>query len=177
MMHPRSTTRSSATRLVIAFSMVLLRVHLGAQEERGKVILSGGRGQATPTPRPTSTPSPTVTPGLTLSDMRGSWTASLSGYTGCGNAAEYYEFTLDSFGRGTQSLHSSHTLGCGDATLPGLSVEIQALNPDGSGFIAFECGPGCGFGFFIQVSRNREMFSMAPQLVGGNYLVGVAVRK
>jgi hypothetical protein len=109
--------------------------------------------------------------------MRGSWTASLSGVNGCGVATEHYEFTLDDFGKGTQSLHSSHTAGCGDYTLPDQSVEIQALDSDGSGFIAFGCGPGCGFGFFIQISRNREMFSMSPELVGGNYLAGVAVLK
>jgi hypothetical protein len=178
MMHPRSTRRPGATVLVLAFSMVLLRAHLGAQEERGRVILSGGRGQATQaTPTPMPTPHPTPTPQLTVSDMRGAWTAALSGVTGCGTATEHYEFTLDASGSGTQSLNSSHTVGCGDFDQPGLYVDLQVLNPDGSGFIAFGCGPGCGFGFFIQVSRNREMFSMSPEEVGGNYLAGVAIRK
>jgi len=169
--------------LVIAFSTTQFSTDLMAQEDRQKIILSGARGGATPTltptpPRPTPTPRPTATPpGLTLSQMKGSWTASLSGFHGCGEATEYWEFTLNEFGQGTQSLHSSHTRGCGDGTASGLWVELQTLNPDGSGFIGFECGPSCGFWFTIQVSRNREMFNMAAEHVGGNYLAGVAVRR
>jgi len=181
MRHDRSAVRvtiRSTVVWVIAFSTVLFSAGLMAQEERQRVVLSGGRGQATPTPpRATPTPRPTDTPALTLSSMRGSWTAALSGFHGCGEATEYWEFTLNELGQGTQSVHSSHTRGCGDSTASGYWVELQTLNPDGTGFIGFQCGDGCGFWFSIQVSRNREMFNMSAEHVGGNYLAGVAVRQ
>jgi hypothetical protein len=181
MRHHRSIVRltiRSAVALAIACSTVLFRTELIAQEARRTVVLSGGRGQATPTPPPPApTPRPTVTPVLTMSQMKGSWTAALSGFAGCGQTTEYWEFTLDEFGRGTQSVHSSHTNGCGDNTASGYWVILDSLNPDGTGFIGFECGDSCGFWFTIQVSRNREMFNMSAEHVGGNYLAGVAVRR
>lgn len=173
----------SAVVLAIALSTFLFRTDLMAQEDRRKISLSGARGEAAPTPALTPTPArPTTTLGsmavsaLTLSQMKGSWTAALSGYTGCGHATEYYEFTLDEFGMGTQSLRSGHAT-CGNAKTSGGWVQLQTFNPDGSGFIGFECGDSCGFWFFIQVSRNREMFIMSAEHVPGNYLSGVAIRK
>lgn len=87
------------------------------------------------------------------------------------------EFTLDAQGKGTQTGTTEHTAGCGELDHTGDSAEIQALNPDGSGFIAFGCGVGCGFGFTFQLSHSKEIFNLAAQSVPGNYLAGVAVRK
>lgn len=171
-------------KIAAAVALLLLPVlspSLSAQA-REDIILSGGRGPTTPTPTPTPRPTaprptPTPTPPLTLAEMKGSWTAALSGVTGCGVSTLSIEFTLDAQGKGTQTDSTEHTAACGDLNNTGLYVELQALNPNGSGFIAFGCGVGCGFGFTIQVARSRELFNMAPEPVPGNYLAGVAVRK
>ena len=174
-------------KIAAAVALLLLPVFspsLSAQA-REDIILSGGRGPTTPTPtptapRPTPTPTPprpTPTPALTLAEMKGSWTAALSGVTGCGVSTLSIEFTLDAQGKGTQTASTEHTAACGELNNTGLFVELQSLNPDGSGFIAFGCGVGCGFGFTIQVARSRELFNLAPEPVPGNYLAGVAVRK
>jgi len=115
---------------------------------------------------------------ITISQMKGTWTAALSGVTGCGTTTLETTFTLDATGNGTQISATQHTVGCGDLNLSGLSAQIQQFNADGSGFIALGCGTGCGFGFDIQVVKaGPQAFTMAPQAVGGNYLAGVALRK
>jgi hypothetical protein len=86
-------------------------------------------------------------------------------------------FTLDATGNGTQTAAVEHTVGCGDIDQSGQAVNIHPLNPDGSGFIGFGCGPGCGFVFSIQVAKNQQVFNMGPELVSGNFLAGVAIRK
>jgi hypothetical protein len=116
-------------------------------------------------------------PLVTKAQLKGTWTATLSGYTGCGETTLTTTFTLDSTGNGTQTSAVEHTLGCGDIDQTGQVAQIQALNADGSGFIAFGCGAGCGFGFNIQVAKNKQVFNLGPQLVSGNFLAGVAVRK
>ena len=117
-------------------------------------------------------------PTFTLSQMKGTWTAALSGVTGCGTTTLETTFTLDANGNGTQIKATQHTVGCGDIDLSGLSAQIQQFNADGSGFIALGCGTGCGFGFDIQVVKaGPQAFTMAPQTVPGNYLAGVALRK
>jgi hypothetical protein len=56
-------------------------------------------------------------------------------------------------------------------------AQIQQLSSNGSGFIAFGCGSGCGFGFSIQVAADKQSFNMEPQNVAGNILAGVAIRR
>lgn len=115
---------------------------------------------------------------ITISQMKGTWTAALSGVTGCGTTTLETTFTLDATGNGTQISATQHTAGCGDINLSGQIAQIQQFNPDGSGFIALGCGSGCGFGFDIQVVKaGPQAFTMAPQTVPGNYLAGVALRK
>lgn len=117
-------------------------------------------------------------PTFSISQMKGTWVAALSGVTGCGTTTLETTFTLDATGNGMQISATQHTAGCGDIDLSGLSAQIQQFNADGSGFIALGCGSGCGFGFDIQVVKaGPQLFTMAPQAVPGNYLAGVAVRK
>jgi hypothetical protein len=166
---------------VLAFIAVQLSLALKAQESREQIILSTGFRSTASSPTPTPTPShptPTAVAGsVTLKQMQGSWTAALSGVTGCGVSTLSMKFTLDAQGKGTQTSSTEHTAACGEIDHSGDFAEIQSLNPDGSGFIAFGCGVGCGFGFTIQVSHNKEIFNMAPESVPGNYLAGVAVRR
>ena len=114
---------------------------------------------------------------LAMADLQGDWTATFSGLTGCGVSTMLIHFTLDATGNGTQTFIAGHSVGCGDNNYTGFPVYVQALNPDGSGFIAFDCGFACGFGFDFQVSRNKQLFNMSAQPVIGNFLAGVAVRK
>jgi len=115
---------------------------------------------------------------ILISQMKGTWTAALSGVTGCGTTTLETTFTLDGTGNGTQVTATQHTVGCGDIDLSGQTAQIQQFNADGSGFIALGCGTGCGFGFDIQVVKaGPQAFTMAPQPVSGNYLAGVALRK
>lgn len=116
-------------------------------------------------------------PPITKAQLVGTWTATLSGYTGCGETTLTTTFTLNRTGNGTQISAVEHTLGCGDIDQTGQVAQLQVLNADGSGFIAFGCGAGCGFGFNIQVARNKQVFNLGPQLVSGNFLAGVAVHK
>jgi hypothetical protein len=114
---------------------------------------------------------------ISISQLQGTWTASLSGVTGCGTSTLQTTFTLDATGNGTQKSAVLHTAGCGDVNESGQPVQIQSLSSNGNGFIALGCGSGCGFGFDIQVSRNIQVFNMGAQTVPGNYLAGVAVRR
>ena len=121
---------------------------------------------------------PKANPPITISQMKGTWVAALSGVTGCGTTTLETTFTLDATGNGTQISATQHTVGCGDIDLSGQTAQIQQFNADGSGFIALGCGSGCGFGFDIQVVKaGPQAFTMAPQTVPGNYLAGVALRK
>jgi hypothetical protein len=119
----------------------------------------------------------TAPPPVTISQLAGTWTATLSGVTGCGTSTLQTTFTLDATGNGTQSSAVLHTVGCGDVDHSGESAQIQSLRSNGNGFIALGCGVGCGFGFKIQVARNLQVFNMGAQAVSGNYLAGVAVHR
>jgi hypothetical protein len=114
---------------------------------------------------------------ITIAQLAGTWTATFSGNTGCGQSTLMTTFTLDASGRGIQTAAVEHTMGCGDIDQSGQLVNIHSLNPDGSGAIGFGCGTGCGFVFSIQVARNRQVFNLGPELDSGNYLAGVAIRK
>jgi hypothetical protein len=114
---------------------------------------------------------------VNLRQLTGTWTAALSGVTGCGVSTLITTFTLDATGNGTQISAIEHTAACGAIDQSGQIAQIQSLNPDGSGFLALGCGVGCGFGFYFQLSRNLQMFNMGPESVPGNYLAGTAVRK
>jgi hypothetical protein len=118
-----------------------------------------------------------VKPNVTISQLKGPWTATLSGVTGCGVTTLTTTFFLDATGNGTQTAALQHTAGCGDIDLTGQFVQIQSLKANGNGFIALGCGDGCGFGFNIQVSHDLQVFNMGAQPVGGNFLAGVAVHR
>jgi len=179
----RSTRRIAilSAVIVLALAAIPFGLALRAQEAREQITLSTGfrSTEATPTPTPSAPhPTPTVPAGpVTLKQMQGSWVAALSGVTGCGVSTLAMEFTLDAQGKGTQLSSAEHTAGCGELDHAGDYVDLQVLNPDGSGFIAFGCGVGCGFGFTFQLSHSKEVFNMAPEPVPGNYLAGLAVRR
>jgi hypothetical protein len=116
-------------------------------------------------------------PPLVIGNLKGTWTVTLSGLTGCGASTLQTTFTLDGHGNGLQSAAIEHTAGCGDIDLTGQVAQVQTFQSDGSGFFALGCGSGCGFGFNIQVAKSKLVFNLGPQLVGGNFLAGVAIKK
>ena len=152
-------TRRPAIRIMTLLTLVLVTISLATQLSQAQ---DGARSSA---------PAPIV-----VSQLQGTWTATLSGVNGCGTATLLITFTLDAKGNGLQTSAQNHTAGCGDSTTTGLPVQVQSLNSHGSGFIAIGCGTGCGFGFNLQVAPNRQMFNLGAQSVPGNYLAGVAVR-
>jgi hypothetical protein len=78
-----------------------------------------------------------LAPPITVGQLAGTWFATLSGVTGCGTTTLAATFTLDSTGNGTQTSSLQHTAACRDIDLSGQTVQVQALNANGSGFIAF----------------------------------------
>ena len=133
--------------------------------------------------------SPAARTQSTISSLAGPWQATLlwSG-SGCGPAAGLVNFTLNSAGTTNSAVlvfHSGPGEGCGDSTLTGQTFTIDSLNPDGSGTASLTCGPGCGWGFNIQVSpqiirgAKPEIFNMVDVDTEnpGNFVEGSAIRQ
>jgi hypothetical protein len=115
---------------------------------------------------------------ITISQLAGPWSVSLIGNTGCGWTSLLVTFTLGYGGHGTAT-YQSHTSGCGDGTTTDVPFVVQTVNANGSGTANLSCGPSCGWQFNIQVSPNREIFSLVDvdPANGGNYLSGTAIRQ
>jgi hypothetical protein len=155
--------RRTAKRIATLVALVLVTVFSAVQYSQAQAEEDGARSnRAAP---------------ITVSQLQGTWTATLGGVNGCGTATLLITFTLDATGNGKQTSTQNHTAGCGNSKTSGLPVQIQSFHSNGSGFIAFGCGAGCGYGFYMQVSGNKQIFNMAPQSVPGNYLAGVAIRR
>lgn len=118
-------------------------------------------------------------PGVTVSQLAGSWAISLGGNTGCGLSSMYVTVDLDATGKGMAQIHGSST-GCPPSFDPSEPFQIGSLNPDGSGTAGLTCGPGCGWTFTIQVPEGATnlftLVDVAPQNPN-NVLVGTAARK
>ena len=125
-------------------------------------------------------------PDITISQLAGPWQAALiwSG-SGCGPQTGLVNFTLDPSGTTNSAVIVGHTQGCGNSTLTGQTFTISSLNANGSGTASLSCGPGCGWGFNIQVMKavnNRQV----PQIFNlvdvnpanpGNFVEGTAIRQ
>ena len=112
-----------------------------------------------------------------ISDLTGSWQATLYGTTGCGVGTMVLSFTLNSAGVSTGLNETYHTVGCGDGSVTTDSFTILSLNPDGRGTANLTCGAGCGWTFDIQVSPDRSSFNLVDvySLNTGNFQAGVAI--
>jgi hypothetical protein len=113
---------------------------------------------------------------MQLSELAGSWSAVLSGFNGCGNAAIQFVGSMGSAGVGTGTL-TQHA-GCGNSVVNGVSFNILSLNGSGTGTANLSCGVGCGYNLRIQVSADRRVMSIVDVDAAnpGNYLGGVAIR-
>ena len=118
-------------------------------------------------------------PGVTVSDLAGSWAISLGGNTGCGLSTLYATVDLDATGKGMAQVRGSST-GCAPNLDPAEPFQILSLNPDGSGTAGLACGANCGWTFTIQVPQGATnlftLVDVAPENPN-NVLVGTAARK
>jgi hypothetical protein len=114
---------------------------------------------------------------VAISDLTGSWQATLYGKGGCGIGSDVVTFTLNTGGVANNATTTSHTTGCGDGTSTGNTFTVQSLNSDGSGTANLTCGTGCGFNFNIQVSPDRSTFNLVDVSSAnpGNFLAGTAI--
>jgi hypothetical protein len=113
---------------------------------------------------------------MQISDLAGNWSAVLTGFNGCGNAAIQFVGTIASTGVGTGTL-TQHA-GCGDTVVNNASFNIFTLNGSGTGTGGLGCGAGCGYNLRIQVSADRRVMSIVDvdPVNPGNFVSGVAIR-
>jgi hypothetical protein len=113
---------------------------------------------------------------MQVSELAGSWTATLSGFNGCGNAGIQFTGTVASTGLGTGTLiqHAS----CANTVVNNVSFNILTLNGNGTGTANLSCGVDCGYNLSIQVSADRRVMNLidVSSANPGNFLSGVAIR-
>ena len=116
------------------------------------------------------------TAAMTLAQLAGNWTATLSGFTGCGSSALHFVGSMGTTGLGTGTLTSHGS--CGDSVVNNVSFNILSLNANGTGTANLTCGAGCGWNLRIQVSPDRQVANLVDvdPVNPGNYLAGVAIR-
>ena len=98
-----------------------------------------------------------------LALMRGNWTATLQGNTGCGASSIYATFKLDAAGHGVGTATvTMHSTGCADSTVTGQDFNITSLNANtGRGKAGLSCGNGCGgWNFNIQVDATGKIMAL-----------------
>ncbi|MEP6502858.1 MAG: hypothetical protein ABJD97_05990 [Betaproteobacteria bacterium] len=108
-------------------------------------------------------------------DLAGTWSATLSGFTGCGQSAMLVAINLNAAGTGTATL-TTHGQ-CGDSVAPGQTFKVLTLNTNGTGTANLTCGAGCGWNLRLQVSPDRQIMNLIDidPVNPGNYIAGVAV--
>ncbi len=116
------------------------------------------------------------TAAMTLAQLAGNWTATLSGANGCGSAALHFVGTMGTTGLGTGTL-TQHA-GCGDTVINNVGFNILTLNGNGTGTANLSCGAGCGYNLRIQVAPDRSVANLVDvdPVNPGSYLAGVAIR-
>ena len=103
---------------------------------------------------------------ISKADLAGSWQATLVGNTGCGLVSMLVNFTLNGAGTATNATITTHlsgppSSGCVDGSVTtGQTFTVNTLSSNGSGTAGLTCGPGCGWGFNIQVSPDRGVANL-----------------
>jgi len=117
---------------------------------------------------------PAAAGAITVSQLAGSWQATLVIDGGCGQGTKLVVFKLNSTGAGSAAA-LYHTPACGNNSQAG-TIQITALGPEGAGTAQLIFGSTI-FNFYIQVSRNIQVFNMVDIYDSGNYEEGSAIRR
>jgi hypothetical protein len=118
--------------------------------------------------------SPVAAGAITMSQLAGSWKATLVIDGGCGQGTKLVTFKLNSTGAGSATA-LYHTPACGDNSETG-TIQITSLNSDGAGTAQLIFG-STAFHFYIQASRNTQVFNMVDISDSANYEEGSAIRQ
>jgi hypothetical protein len=114
-------------------------------------------------------------PPIKVSQLAGSWQATLVIDGGCGLGTKLVTFTLSSAGTGNAAA-LYHTPGCGNNGESG-TMTITSLNAAGTGTAQLNFGGSAVFNFNIQVSPSGQIFNMVDITDSGNYEEGSAIRQ
>jgi hypothetical protein len=119
-----------------------------------------------------------ATGNIVAADLAGNWQMTVIGETGCGFGTTLYTFTLNASGVATNVSGTSHSA-CGTGGFSGDSFTIQSLSTNGSGTAGLTCGTGCGWNLNIQVSADRNTFTVIDVSAAnpGNFIQGVAIHQ
>jgi hypothetical protein len=112
---------------------------------------------------------------IKLSQLAGSWQATLVIDGGCGLGTKLVTFSLSSSGSGS-AVALYHTPGCGNNSESG-TMAITSLSADGSGTAQLNFGGAAVFNFYIQVSPSGQVFNMVDITDSNNYEEGSAIRQ
>jgi hypothetical protein len=113
---------------------------------------------------------------ITLADLHGPWTATLMGFTGCGQHAMHVAINMNNAGSGTATI-TNHSQ-CGDSVQTGQTFKVSSINTSGTGTANLSCGTGCGWVLRFQVSPDRTVMNLVDVEPAnpGNFLAGSAVQ-
>jgi hypothetical protein len=117
----------------------------------------------------------TARPPIKVSQLAGSWQATLVIDGGCGLGTKLVTFTLSSGGTGNAAA-LYHTPGCGNNGESG-TITITSLNAAGTGTAQLNFGGSAVFNFNIQVSPSGQIFNMVDITDAKNYEEGSAIRQ
>jgi hypothetical protein len=115
---------------------------------------------------------------ITDADLYGTWTATIAGFTGCGQVAMLATINMNAAGTGTVTLTTHGS--CGDSVLAGQTFAVHTLDATtGAGTAGLSCGAGCGWNLRIQVSPDRQVMNLidVDSVNPGNYIAGVAIHQ
>jgi hypothetical protein len=117
---------------------------------------------------------PAAAEDIQLSQLAGSWQATLNLHGGCGWGTKLVRFSLNSSGSGS-AVGYYHTQTCANNAEYG-TMTILSLLSDGSGTAQLNFS-GAVFNFYIQVSPNTQIFNMVDISDPNNYEEGSAIRQ
>jgi hypothetical protein len=124
-------------------------------------------------------PSKATIGNVTKSDLEGAWQMTVIGQTGCGFGTTLYNFSLNASGQASNVTGTSHTAGCGDSSISGVTFTVNTVAANGSGTAGLSCGPACGWNLNIQVAPDRSTFNLidVSSANPNNFIEGVAVHQ
>jgi hypothetical protein len=120
-----------------------------------------------------------IEPQVALAALKGAWSATIVGQTGCGISAMYVTFTLNAAGHGNGTAALTTHGQCEDATTTGLNFNIVSLHANGSGKATLTCGAGCGWTLNIQVAKSGQIFNLVDIDTENpnNFIAGTAIHQ